>query len=50
MTASLTEMMASAHWPYIWPCYALAIVVFAGLAIRATAKLEYWKKRADDDG
>jgi hypothetical protein len=47
---SLNEMMASEHWPYIWPCYVLAVAVFVGLAIRAAAKLNYWKKRAEDDG
>lgn len=47
---SLNEMMASEHWPYIWPCYVLAVAVFAGLAIRAIVKLDHWKKRVDDDG
>jgi hypothetical protein len=50
MNAAINEMMASEHWPYIWPCYVLAIAVFAGLAVRAAVKLDHWKKRARDDG
>lgn len=48
MTA-LNDMMASEHWPYIWPCYLLGIAVFVGLTVRAASQLNHWKKRADDD-
>lgn len=49
MNTALNEMMASEHWPYIWPCYALAVAVFVALAVRAVLKLNHWKKRAEDD-
>lgn len=46
---ALNEMMASEHWPYIWPCYVLAVGVFVALAVRAVVKLDYWKRRSGDD-
>lgn len=49
MSAVLTQLMASDHWPYVWPCYVLGVLTFAGLAIRASIDLARWKKRADQE-
>jgi Heme exporter protein D (CcmD) len=46
MMEALATLMASKHWVYVWPCYALAIATFGGLAVRAVLKLAHWKKRA----
>lgn len=46
MIENLHTLMASKHWVYVWPCYALALVTFGGLTIRAVATLAHWKKRA----
>lgn len=46
MSETLTQLMASDHWPYIWPCYTLAGLVFVGLTVRAVARLRHWKARA----
>ncbi|KAF0178621.1 MAG: heme exporter protein CcmD [Hyphomonadaceae bacterium] len=49
MSEALTQLMASEHWPYVWPCYLLAVLTFAGLTVRALADLAHWKKRAQTD-
>ena len=49
MIEALHTLMASAYWPYVWPCYALGLVTFVGLAARAAGQLRYWKKRAADE-
>lgn len=49
MIEALNTLMATDHWPYIWPCYLLAALTFAGLAFRAIADLWHWKKRAARD-
>lgn len=49
MSDALAHLMADRHWPYIWPCYALAFVTFAGLSVRAWLQLRYWSKRAKDE-
>ena len=46
MIEALNTLMATDHWPYIWPCYLLAVLTFAGLAVKAIADLRHWKKRA----
>lgn len=46
MNDALAQLMADKHWPYIWPCFALAALVFAGLTTRAATRLRYWKTRA----
>ena len=46
MMDALSHLMADRHWPYIWPCYALAVLVFGGLAARAVLRLRHWAKRA----
>lgn len=46
MIDALTTLMADRHWPYIWPCYALAVATFAGLAARAALQLRHWKDKA----
>lgn len=48
MTEAFAELTASRHWPYIWPCYALAVAMFAGLAVRAAQQLSKWEKAARD--
>lgn len=47
--SELAALMADRHWPYIWPCYALAIVTFIVLAARAALVLRHWEKRARDE-
>jgi hypothetical protein len=49
MSEALTRLIASDHWPYVWPCYVLAALTFVGLTVRALADLAYWKKRAEKD-
>lgn len=49
MNEVLTQLIASKHWPYVWPCYVLAVLTFGGLAARAILELQHWKKRARDD-
>lgn len=46
MIEQLHTLMASKHWAYVWPCYALALLAFGGLTVRAVLTLAYWKKRA----
>lgn len=48
MSAALAHLMADKNWPYIWPCYALAVLTFTGLAIRAVVHLRKWEKAARD--
>jgi TRAP-type C4-dicarboxylate transport system permease small subunit len=48
MSEALAQLMASKQWPFIWPCYALAVATFAGLALRAVAQLRHWEKAARD--
>ena len=50
MSEALAHLIAHEHWPYVWPCYALAALIFGTLTWRAFARLRYWKKRADDEG
>jgi heme exporter protein CcmD len=47
MTEALETLIASKHWPYIWPCYLLAALTFAGLSWRAVVRLRSWKARAE---
>lgn len=49
MTEALARLMASDHWPYVWPCYVLAVLTFVGLTVRTLLDLAYWKKRAEKD-
>lgn len=49
MSEALQTLMASEHWPYVWPCYALAFVTFIGLGMRAALQLRQWKARADQE-
>jgi uncharacterized membrane protein len=49
MSEALTQLMASDHWPYVWPCYVLAVLTFVGLALRALVDLAHWKRRAEKD-
>jgi hypothetical protein len=49
MNDALRELMASDHWPYVWPCYLLAVLTFTGLAIRAATDLARWSRRAEKD-
>jgi len=49
MIDALTQLMATKYWPYVWPCYALGVITFGGLAARAILDLQHWKKRARDD-
>ncbi len=49
MSEALSQLMASEHWPYVWPCYLLAVLTFAALTVRALADLSHWKKRAARD-
>jgi len=46
MIEQLHTLMASKYWAYVWPCYALALLTFGGLAVRAALVLAHWKKRA----
>lgn len=46
MIENLHTLIASKHWVYVWPCYALALLVFGGLTARAVLTLAHWKKRA----
>ncbi|MDX2235804.1 MAG: heme exporter protein CcmD [Hyphomonadaceae bacterium] len=46
MIEALTHLMADRHWPYIWPCYALAVATFVALAVRAALNLRKWEKAA----
>jgi hypothetical protein len=48
MSESLAHLMADKNWGYIWPCYALAVVTFGGLAVRAVLQLRQWEKRSLD--
>jgi heme exporter protein D len=45
----LTELMAHRHWPFIWPCYALAVAMFVALAVRAMLQLRKWEKAAREE-
>jgi hypothetical protein len=47
MSEALATLMANDHWPYIWPCYALAAIAFGGLTTRAVLRLQHWKARAE---
>lgn len=42
----MSAVMASPHWQYIWPVYAIAAVTFAALAVWAFASLHSAAKRA----
>lgn len=42
----IEEIVSSRHWPFVWPCYALAVTMFIALAIRAIAQLRRWEKAA----
>jgi heme exporter protein D len=44
----LAHLMADKHWPYIWPCYALAVVTFVALAVRALMLLRKWERAAKE--
>jgi hypothetical protein len=46
MSEALVQLMASKHWPYIWPCYALAVATFGALGVRAWLNLRRWEKAA----
>ena len=46
MMDALSHLMADKNWNYIWPCYALAVVTFAGLGVRAILQLRQWEQRA----
>ena len=46
MSDALAHLMADRNWGYIWPCYALAVTVFALLAVRAFTRLRRWEQRA----
>lgn len=48
MNEALAQLMADKHWPYIWPCYALAVATFVGLALRAVLALRKWEKAAKE--
>jgi hypothetical protein len=48
MSDNLAHLMADKNWGYIWPCYALAVITFGGLAVRAIVQLRQWEKRAQD--
>ncbi len=48
MTEALTQLMADKNWPYIWPCYALAVGTFAVLGVRAVLALRKWEKAAKE--
>ncbi len=45
---SLTHLMADKNWGYIWPCYALAVVTFTLLGVRALLLLRRWEALAKD--
>jgi hypothetical protein len=49
MMDAIATLAAHPHFPYIWPCYALAAVTIAGLSWRARRNLLRWKARADRD-
>jgi hypothetical protein len=46
MSEALATLMADRHWPFIWPCYLLAVVTFFALAVRAVLRLRKWEKAA----
>jgi hypothetical protein len=48
MSDNLAHLMADKNWGYIWPCYALALITFVGLAVRAILQLRQWETRARD--
>jgi hypothetical protein len=48
MSEALAHLMADKNWSYIWPCYALAVLTFAGLALRAVLLLRKWARAAKD--
>jgi len=45
----IEEIVTSRHWPFIWPCYALAIAMFVALGVRAIVQLRRWEKAARSD-
>ena len=46
MSDALAHLMADKNWGYIWPCYALAVVTFALLGVRAVLLLRRWEAQA----
>lgn len=46
MSEALATLMESRHWPYIWPCYLLAVATFAALGVHAVLQLRKWEKAA----
>jgi hypothetical protein len=47
MMDTLQALMAHKHWPYIWPCYALALAAFGALAFRAAHNLRKWRAASE---
>lgn len=42
----MSDLMASAQWPYIWPVYAITVTTFVVLAFYAIVSLRRAAQRA----